>query len=104
MAATMTIEATGAYLCREAAEKGYATAQVSSLFVRVTRHGNEWALELCDETPIDAVTVGAWDKAVGVTHGGVWRCEAHGKVWRCEWQGTEEPAADGPRATWIGGR
>ncbi len=103
MTTTMTVEATGAYLRQLAAEHGSAATQLGTLFVRVTRHGNDWACELNDDKPIGGDTVGEWDKAVGVTHGGTWR-EAYGrKVMRCEWTGTEEPAAAGSRAFYLGG-
>lgn len=86
-----------------AAEHGSGVTQLGTLFVRVTNHGNEWACELNDDKPIGGDTVGEWDKAVGVTHGGTWR-EAYGrKVMRCEWTGTEEPAAAGSRAFYLGG-
>lgn len=101
MKMTMAIEDTGAYLRREAAEKGGASAQAGSLFIHVTRHGNDWALELCDETPIDAVTAGVWDKAVCGDGEAVWHKAAHGRVWRCEWQGDEDPAPAGSKTTWI---
>lgn len=102
-AATMTVEATGAYLRQQAATKGYGTAQAGSLFAHVTRHGCEWALELCDETEIDGDTVDAWDAVIDAPADAVWRSEAHGRVWRCEWTGTEEPAPAGTKATWQGG-
>jgi hypothetical protein len=100
----MTVEATGAWLSREAVQKGYGTAQAGSLFVHITRHGADWALELCDETAIGGDVVRHWAAAVGAPDIVLWRSEAHGRVWRCEWTGAEEPAADGPRATWIGGK
>jgi hypothetical protein len=82
---------------------GGCTREVGTLFLHLTRYGNEWALELCDETPIDPATMDTWRKAVEAPVFGTWRTEAHGKVARFEWQGTEDAAPAGSKATWIGG-
>lgn len=86
-----------------AAEHGSGVTQLGSLFVRVTNHGNEWALELNDDVPIDFVVMGEWSAAVGTPALVDWRFESNGMVARCEWQGTEEPAPAGAKAFYLGG-
>ena len=54
MTTTMTVEATGAYLRQLAAEHGSAATQLGTLFVRVTRHGNDWAARQAEQRPQDA--------------------------------------------------
>lgn len=98
------IEHLGIQLRREAADKGFCTAQDDTLFVRATRYGNEWSLELCDEIPIGSATIGKWEMALGVPDDVEWRSTASERVWRCEWKGDEEPAPGGSRATWQGGK
>lgn len=100
----MTVEAAGTFLSREAALKGWSVVQTGSLFVHVTRHGCDWALELCDERAIVPDVAHHWAAEVGAPTGTMWRSEAHGRVWRCEWTGTEDPAPAGSKTTWIGGR
>lgn len=103
--ATMTVEATGAYLSRETLLKGYGIAQAGSLFVRVTRYCGDWALELCDERAIGADVARQWAAAVGAPDIVLWRSEAHGRVWRCEWEGEGDlPVTSSSAITWIGGR
>lgn len=102
----MTIADMGAYLRREAAEKGYGTLQAGSLFVRVTRHGADWALELCDEQPTWQIVRDEWATAVGIPDypaSGDWRFESDGKVARCSWTGTEDAAAEGTPVFRMGG-
>jgi hypothetical protein len=79
-----------------------ATEQHSNLIVFLTRHGNEWALELNDVAPVTHGTCDQWAAAVGAPSV-EWLRTAGGKVARCEWTGSEEPAGDGPRATWVHG-
>ena len=86
-----------------AAEHGSGVTQLGSLFVRVTNHGNGWALELSDDKPIDSTIVSEWATAVGVTVGSQWRGAYQGREWRVEWIGTEEPALEGPQAFYLGG-
>ena len=93
----------GALLREQAAECGSSVTRLGTLFVRVTRHGCNWALELSDETRISGDVIGEWDKAVGVTHGATWRAAYGGKEWRCEWQGTEDAAPAGTPAFYLGG-
>jgi hypothetical protein len=103
MEGMMTRQEIAEYVRREAASKGYGTAQDGSLFVRATRHGCDWALELCDETPIDTATAQAWANAVGVPLSAddhATTCAA-GRVWRYEWTGTEDAAPEGSKATWL---
>ena len=87
-----------------AAEHGSGVTQLGSLFVRVTNHGNGWALELSDDKPIDSTIVSEWATAVGVTVGSQWRGAYQGQEWRVEWIGTEEPALEGPQAFYLGGK
>jgi hypothetical protein len=101
----MTRQEIAEYVRREAADKGYGTAQDGSLFVRVTRHGCDWALELCDEALIDNRTIDAWFRAVGIpVDGCMCANNATHTIWRCEWTGTEDAAPEGSKATWIAGR
>ncbi len=92
----------GAHLRTVAAETGWCVVKDGALFVRLTRHGNDWALELNDETPVTEAATLAWATAAGVPPHAQWLTTAQGKIWRCEWQGTEDAAPDGPRATWLG--
>ena len=87
-----------------AAEHGSGVTQLGSLFVRVTNHGNGWALELSDDKLIDSGTVSEWAEAAGVTVGSQWRGAYGGKEWRVEWIGTEEPAPAGTQAFYLGGK
>ena len=86
-----------------AAEHGSGVTQLSSLFVRVTNHGNEWALELNDDKPLDEYIAEEWAQAVGMPFGIEWRTTANAMVWRGEWQGAEDAAPEGPRAFYLGG-
>ncbi len=95
--------ALGATMRKVALEDGYCTREIGTLIVRVTRHGADWALELCDETPIDAVTMEMWRKAVGAPVFGEWRGTAGGRVMRFAWEGTEDAAPEGSAVTWMGG-
>jgi len=91
----------GAKLRQLAAEHGSSVTQLGTLFVRMTCHGNSWALELNDETRIGGIVVGEWGTAVGVPYGTKWVSAYGRKVWRCEWTGTEEPAAAGSQAFYL---
>ena len=101
-------KALGAAMRKAAANNGApmggCTREIGTLFLHLTRYGNDWVLELCDETPIDIETCKTWQYAVGAPVGLQWRFTAHDKVARCEWQGTEDPAPAGSKVTWIGGR
>jgi hypothetical protein len=99
-----TLAELGATL-RTVATYGMGTSvQHGTLFARLTRYGNEWALELNDVTPVTHGTCDQWAAAVGAPSV-EWRRTAGGRVARCEWIGTEDPAGDAPRATLMhGGR
>jgi hypothetical protein len=94
-----TITELGATMRAAALEYGHCTVGHKYIFARLTRHGNEWALELNDIAPVTHETADQWAAAVGAPSV-EWRRTAGGKVARCEWTGSEEPAGDGPRATW----
>ena len=55
----------GAKLRELAAEHGSGVTQLGTLFVRVTCHGNDWALELNDDKSIGTVTVQGTAAVVG---------------------------------------
>lgn len=103
MTTTMTVEATGAKLRELAAEHGSGVTQLGTLFVRVTRHGNDWACELSDDKSISSGVIDEWYKAASVPHGSTWRCAYGGREWRVEWIGTEDAAPEGTRAFYLGG-
>ena len=86
-----------------AAEHGSGVTQLGTLFVRVTNHGNGWALELNDDKEIPAETVNEWADAVGAPESANLFPAYQFKEWRCSWQGTEEPAPEGPQAFYLGG-
>jgi hypothetical protein len=94
--------ALGAAMRKEADANNHCTREIGTLFLRMTRYGGDWALELNDETPIDDATAQTWAQAAGVPDGTKWRKTAHGKVWRCEWResGYGEPLP--PRGFWLG--
>jgi hypothetical protein len=104
MTTTMTVEATGAYLRQLAAEHGSAATQLGTLFVRVTRHGNDWALEFSDDKPIDNRVLDEWSTAVGVVPGtGYGSNNAQHTEVRLTWTGTEDAAPEGTPAFYLGG-
>ena len=86
-----------------AAEHGSGVTQLGSLFVRVTNHGNGWALELSDETSIGGNIAVEWGRAVGIPQGTRWVSAYGRKEWRCSWQGTEDAAPEGAKAFYLGG-
>lgn len=97
----------GAKLRALAAEHGSGVTQLGSLFVRVTCHGNDWALELNDDEPVWQSIRDEWAIAVGIPDYPAlvdWRFESGGMVARCEWTGTEEPAAEGTQAFYLRGK
>lgn len=100
-----TIEPMGAWMRKQTEANGTCTREIGTLFLHLTRHGNEWALELCDEKPISIEVAQHWANEVGAPVGAdehATTCAA-GRVWRYEWQGTEEPAAAGSQAFYLGG-
>jgi hypothetical protein len=97
------VAALGALLREQAAECGSSVTRLGTLFVRVTRHGNEWALELSDDTRIGGNVIQEWNAAVGVPYGSKWVSAYGRKEWRCEWTGTEDTAPAGSKAFYLGG-
>lgn len=99
------VTALGALLREQAAECGSSVTRLGTLFVRVTRHGNDWALELCDDKPISTDTAQEWANAVGVPlsadENATTSCM--GQILRYEWQGTEDAAPAGTPAFYLGG-
>lgn len=88
-----------------AAEHGSGVTQLGTLFVRVTCHGNNWALELNDDEPVWQSIRDEWAIAVGQDPALVeWRFESNGMVVRYEWQGTEDAAPEGTKAFYLGGK
>jgi hypothetical protein len=95
----------GAKLRQLAAEHGSGVTQLGTLFVRVTCHGNEWACELCDDKPIDNRVLDEWARAVGVVvETGYGSNNKQHTIVRWTWIGTEEPAAAGSQAFYLGGK
>ncbi len=80
------------------------TKNIGTLFVMLSRYGNEWALELADEIPLDNRTLDAWALAVGVPAGFMCANNKQHTIVRLTWQGTEEPAAPGTQAFYLGGK
>ena len=72
---------------------GNCTRQVGTLFLHLTQHGNDWALELNDETPINPEVALHWAIEGGAPGGTEFRKTAQGRVWRFEWQDNREEAA-----------
>ena len=98
------VSALGRLIRELAAEHGSGVTRLGTLFVRVTNHGNEWALEFSDEAPIDNRVLDEWAIAVGVPPNFVpTNNKQHTEV-RLSWQGTEEPAPAGPQAFYLGGK
>ena len=93
----------GAKLRELAAEHGSGVTQLGTLFVRVTRHGNDWALELNDDKLVFPWRANEWGMAVGVPEGTEWRFTAGLMIARCEWQGTEDAAPEGTPTFYLGG-
>lgn len=86
-------DALGAAMLKEAVANNNATRTIGTLVLRLTKNGNDWALELNDETPIDPATMQVWAAAVGVPGGTEVRKAYGGKVWRLEWQDNREEVA-----------
>ena len=85
--------ALGAGMVKEADANNHAARTIGTLVLRLTKDGNDWALELNDETPIDPATMQVWAAAVGVP-GGTEVYKAYGgKVWRLEWRNNREEEA-----------
>ena len=90
-----------------AAEHGSGVTRLGSLFVRVTNHGCNWALELNDDEPVWQSIRDEWSVAVGVPDApqlADWRFESDGMVARCEWTGTEDAAPSGTKAFYLSGK
>ncbi len=94
----------GAKLRQLAAEHGSGVTQLGTLFVRVTCHGNEWALELSDDQHIDNSVLSEWRAAVSVPEGAKYDSAYGRRELRVRWTGTEEPAAAGSQAFYLGGK
>lgn len=86
-------DALGAAMRKQSEESGSATREIGTLVLRLTKNGNDWALELNDETPIDPATMQVWAVAVGVPGGTPVYKAYGGKVWRLEWRDDREEAA-----------
>ena len=100
------VAALGALLREQTAECGSSVTRLGTLFVRVTHHGNSWALELNDDEPVWQSIRDEWAIAVGVPGAPQlpeWRFESNGMVARCEWTGTEDAAPAGSKAFYLGG-
>jgi len=95
--------ALGAAMRKQTEANNHCTREIGTLFLRLTRYGNDWALELNDETPIDPETAQVWAAAVGAPGGTEFRKTAHGKVWRFTWQDDGDPAPDTLRAFYLRG-
>lgn len=78
--------ALGAAMHKQANDSGSATREIGTLVLRLTKDGNDWALELNDETPIDPATMQVWAAAVEVPGGTPVYKAYGGKVWRLEWR------------------
>jgi hypothetical protein len=98
-----SVQYLGSKLRALAADHGSGVTQLSTLFVRVTRHGNDWALELCDDKPVFPWQAQEWGRALSVPDGAEWRHTAGMMIARCEWQGTEDAAPEGTKAFYLGG-
>lgn len=85
--------ALGAAMLKEADANNHATREIGTLVLRLTKNGNEWALELNDETPIDPATMQTWWAAVGAPAGNEVYKAYGGKVWRIEWRDDREVEA-----------
>ena len=85
--------ALGAAMLKEADANKHATRTIGTLVLRLTKNGNEWSLELNDETPIDPATMQVWAAAVGVPGGSEVFKAYGGKVWRIEWRDDREAEA-----------
>lgn len=95
--------ALGAAMRKEAETNGYCTRDIVTLVLRLTHYGNDWALELNDETPIDPETAQVWVVAVGAPGGTAFRKAYNSKVWRFTWQDESDPAPDTLRAFYLHG-
>ena len=94
----------GAKLRELAAEHGSGVTQLGTLFVRVTCHGNDWALEFSDDKPIDNRVLDEWALAVGVVfETGYGSNNAQHTIVRMTWTGTEDAAPEGTKAFYLGG-
>lgn len=78
--------ALGAAMRKQAINTGGCSREVGTLALHLTKHGNDWTLELNDETPIDPATMQAWSAAVEVPGGTPVYKAYGGKVWRLEWR------------------
>jgi len=85
--------ALGAAMLKEAEANNHATRTIGTLVLRLTRNGNDWALELNDETPIDQTTALVWLAAVDAPGGTEFHKTAQGRVWRFEWIDNREEVA-----------
>lgn len=98
-----TIEPMGAWMRKQTEANGYCTREIGALFLHLTRYGNDWALELNDETPISADVAQHWAVEVGAPGGTEFHKTAHGKVWRFTWQDDSDPAPATLRAFYLNG-
>ncbi len=80
------------------------TKNIGTLFVMLSRYGNDWALELSDEIPLDNRTIDAWALAIGVPSNFTPSNNKQHTIVRLTWQGTEEPAPAGSQAFYSGGK
>ncbi len=85
--------ALGAAMLKDADANNHATRTIGTLVLRLTKNGNDWALELNDETPIDPATMQVWAEAVEVPGGTPVYKAYGGKVWRLEWRDDKEEEA-----------
>lgn len=83
---------------------GTVGAWVGTCHASITRHGNEWALELIDVHRIEAEMLTTWAAAVEQPATG-WLVDENvgGKVARLAWHGAGVPMPPGGGVVWIGG-
>ncbi len=97
------IEPMGAWMRKQTEANGNCTREVGTLFLHLTKYGNDWALELNNEAPITPEVAQHWAVECGAPGGTEFRKTAHGKVWRFTWQDASDPAPDTVRAFYLHG-
>lgn len=87
------IQLHGAEIRKWADTNKHCSREIGTMILRLTKNGNDWALELNDKTPIDPATMQVWAAAVGVPGGTPVYKAYGGKVWRLEWRDDKEEEA-----------
>ena len=81
------------------------TREAGPLFLHLTRHGCDFALELNNEASIPVAAAHTWAKACGAPEGTPILSMADGRIHRAEWQEEGfEPASAASRAFYLGGK